>query len=507
MKSFIKIFIISTFFFSLIVSLPNKLFANNFKENIKKIRAEINRDNLDESMKLLGNIKVSSNDQQDQINLLFGDIYLKINKLTDAENFYQKAFITTNESVELLCFIGLSEVKLRQGKLAKAIDFAEKAIAINSDFIRPKILLANAKTRIGETEEALKILNDLYNNQNDNAEVNLAIAGYYSNFDDTNAAIEILEKYLKSQPTNIKVMNELGNLYWTIGNKNKALKYKSKVLKYYEFNKNKYKAKKIKNWILAVDPNFFKNKNIKGITSKKSEEYEEEEINNYEENKIIPHFEDFDFAANSGGSGFIVGDGKYVITNIHVIESAKRIAVRNGVGKVSNANVYKISKKYDLAILELKKPFPKEFSIKEKDFFDPKVGEDVLILGYPAAGLTFDFPTITEGIISKIFHGEGEGIFLTSATVNPGNSGGPVVNLDGKLIGVIYAGTNVAEVAKSTGIIETAMGFGISSEKIKEIFNYKKTISVQKANYSKAAIYEKMLPHVVNVATLKELEE
>ena len=131
----------------------------------------------------------------------------------------------------------------------------------------------------------------------------------------------------------------------------------------------------------------------------------------------------------------------------------------------------------------------------------------MLIIGYPAAGLTFDFPTITEGIISKVFHGEGEGIFLTSAIVNPGNSGGPVVDLNGKLIGVIYAGTNVAEVAKVTGVIETSMGFGIASNKINEIFNYKKSIPVKKASYSKAAIYEKMLPHVVNVATLRDLEE
>ena len=106
-----------------------------------------------------------------------------------------------------------------------------------------------------------------------------------------------------------------------------------------------------------------------------------------------------------------------------------------------------------------------------------------------------------------MFHGDTEGIFLTSATVNPGNSGGPVINLNGKLVGVIYAGTNVAEVFKHTGIMETAMGFGIASHKIKEIFEYEKSIPVKKANYSKAAIYEKMLPQVVNVATLIDLEE
>jgi|TARA_B100000959_G_scaffold162246_1_gene169914 tetratricopeptide (TPR) repeat protein len=493
--------------FFILINIPNNLLAKSFNEDIRKVRAEINRDNLEESIKLLGKISITSDIEKDEINLLFGDIYLKINKPQKAEEFYEKSFMTTNERIESLTFIGLAEVKLRQGQIDKAIDFAERSIAINSDFIRPKIILADAKTRIGETDEALDVLKDLYLNNKDSAEVNIAIAGYYSSFDDANSAIEILEKYLKSDPTNIKVMNQLGNLHWQIGNKDKALELKSKVLKHYEFSKNKYQAKKIKQWILTVDPNYFKKKQTKGIKPKQSKEYEEKEIDTYEENKIIPHFEDFEFASNAGGSGFVIGDGKYVITNIHVIYKAKKIAVRNGVGKVSNARVYDISKKYDLALLELEKPFSKEFSIDEKNFIDPRAGEDVLIIGYPAAGETFDFPTITEGIISKVFHGEGDGIFLTSATVNPGNSGGPVINLNGKLVGTIFAATDIKKVAEHTGIIETAMGYGISSNKINEIFSYKKNIPVKKANYSKSAIYEKMLPSVVNVVVLKDLEE
>ena len=335
----------------------------------------------------------------------------------------------------------------------------------------------------------------------------LQFAGYYSSFDDTNSAIEILEKYLKTEPTSIKVMDELGNLYWQIGNKDKALELKSKVLKHHEFNKNKYQVKKIKNWILSIDPNYFKKKQVKGFKAKQSEEYEKNEIDTYEENKIIPHFEEFEFADNSGGSGFIIGNGKYVVTNRHVIKGAKKIAVRNGIGKVSNARVHDVSRKYDLAILELEKPFPSEFAIDEKDFVDPRPGEDVLIFGYPDTGLTFDFPTITEGIISKVFHGEGEGIFLTSATVNNGNSGGPVINLNGKLVGVIYAKTHLSEIFKHSGELPSAMGFGITSNKINEVFKYKKSIPIKKAKYSKTAIYEKMLPHVVNVATLVDFKE
>ena len=232
--------------FFILINIPNNLLAKSFNEDIRKVRAEINRDNLEESIKLLGKISITSDIEKDEINLLFGDIYLKINKPQKAEEFYEKSFMTTNERIESLTFIGLAEVKLRQGQIDKAIDFAERSIAINSDFIRPKIILADAKTRIGETDEALDLLKDLYLNNKDSAEVNIAIAGYYSSFDDANSAIEILEKYLKSDPTNIKVMNQLGNLHWQIGNKDKALELKSKVLKHYEFSKNKYQAKKIK---------------------------------------------------------------------------------------------------------------------------------------------------------------------------------------------------------------------------------------------------------------------
>ena len=177
-----------------VLSTNHSLDANaaSFSTKINEIRKQINKDNVKEATRLLSTIKVATELEQDRVNLLFGDIYLKINKPHKAEEFYEKSFMTTNEKIESLAFIGLAEVKLRQGQIDKAIDFAERSIAINSDFIRPKIILAHAKTRIGEMEEALDILKDLYLNQKDNAEVNLAIAGYYSSFEDINLAIEIL---------------------------------------------------------------------------------------------------------------------------------------------------------------------------------------------------------------------------------------------------------------------------------------------------------------------------
>ena len=508
-----KINYIAVLFFLIIIIIPNNLSAKNFNEDIRNVRAEINRDNLELAINLLGKINVTSDIEKDEINLLFGDIYLKINKPQKAEEFYEKSFMTTNERIESLTFIGLAEVKLRQGQIDKAIDFAERSIAINSDFIRPKIILADAKTRIGETEDALNILKDLYLNYKDSAEVNLAIAGYYSSFEDVNSAIEILEKYLKSDPTSIKVMNELGNLYWQIGNKDKALELKSKVLKHHEFNKNKYQSQKIKKWILTIDPNYFKKKQTTGLKPKQSKEYEDNEIDDYEETKITPQYETIDFepCAKCGygsGTGFIIGDGKYVITNHHVINNAKKIAVRNGIGKVSYAKVYDISKKYDLALLELEKPYEKKYSIKSKYFVKPKTGEDVVAIGFPGIGIGYsqeaELPIITQGIISKVFQkGDFQGKFMTTIAINSGNSGGPIFNLKAQLVGIAYATTGMTKEEIEDllkGKQTTSFGLGIGSSKIKEVFGYTEASQIKEAKYSKEKIYQKTLPSVVFVA-------
>ena len=498
-KRFFKYSILA--FFLVFAFQSQIVLAASFDENLNKVRAEINRDNLNKAIKQLKKISISNENQQEQIDVLFGDIYLKINQPEKAEEFYQKGFFTSNQDIEALTLIGLAEVRLLQGRLDDAINYAEQSIRINSNKIRPKIILAIAKTRIGEGEEGIKILTELYINRK-NAEVALAISDYYSAFDDSKQAISILEEFIKREPNNIKILDQLASLYLFQGDQAKALEYKFKVLKYYEFNRNKKKAKESKSWILSVDPKYFdKPVKAKKIDDNKSKEYEEEEIDHYEDNKITPYYEDFNFAANAHGSGFIVGKGKYVITNHHVIDGAKRIAVRNGTGKTSGAKVAQISKDYDLAILELEKPYPKEFSISSKNFVDPKAGVDVISIGYPGIGITYEQPTITQGIISKVFDDE-LGIFLTTAAINAGNSGGPIFNLNGKLVGVSFAALDKKKILDEYGQIPTDMGYAIKSNMIKEVFEYKKSVPIKAAKYDKASIYEKMLPSIALVVVL-----
>ena len=496
LNRYLSFLVIVVFFFNI-----NYSYSKNFNENLRTIKAEINRDNLQNAIKLIKKIEINNENQQEKIDLLFGDIYLRINQIDKAEEFYQKNFFTTDEEIEAQTFIGLAEVRLAQGKLNDAIKYAELSTKINSNKIRPKIILAIAKTRLGEVDEGFELLNELYLNRKD-AEVALAISNYFSSFDETEKAIDILEEFIKRDPNNIKVLNQLASLHLFDGNKEKAIEYKMIVYKYYEFNRNKKKQKQAKSWILSVDPKYFdKPVKVKKNEKKEQEEYEEEEISNYEENKVTPNYEEFAFAPNGHGSGFVVGEGKFVITNHHVIEGSKRVAVRNGTGKVSEAKVVAFSKDYDLAILELSNPYPKSFAIDSKDFVKPKAGEDVISIGYPGIGITFEQPTITQGIISKVFDDE-MGIFLTTAAINSGNSGGPLFNLNGKLVGVSFAALDKKKWLDEEGQIPTDMGYAIKSNMIKKVFAHEDSVPVKSAKFNKASLYEKMLPSIALVVVL-----
>ena len=479
--------------------------AANFSESLINIREEINRDNLDEAINKLKNITVTSDIEQENINILFGDIYLKINQPQKAEEFYNESLFTSDDNIEALTFTGLSDVRLVQGRLDDAIKFAEESISINPNLIRPKIILAIAKTRLGDSESAYKILNDLYYNKK-NAEVSLALANYFIIFDEKDKAISILEDYLSSDPKNIKVVDQLANFYLMNGDEDKALEYKFRVLKYYEFNRNKKKLKETKSWILSVDPNYFdKPVKVRKKIKKENEDYQEEEINSYQNNQVVTNYEKFEFACTGWGSGFIVGKGKYVITNYHVINNASKIAVRNGLGKIRNAKVVDFSEKYDLAILKLDKNYHHTISLKDKTFKNPMPGDDVVTIGFPGIGETAWQPTITQGIVSKVFTDDDAypGTFMTTISINGGNSGGPIFDLNGNLLGVAYASLDklgwIKAALKEELKIPTDMGYAIQSRMINKIFEYKQNKKYKNKKYSRAELYQKMLPSVVIV--------
>ena len=106
---------------------------------------------------------------------------------------------------------------------------------------------------------------------------------------------------------------------------------------------------------------------------------------------------------------------------------------------------------------------------------------------------------ITQGIVSKIM--EEKGIFLTTAAVNSGNSGGPIFNLNGKLVGISFASVNKEAFLKKFNISVTDLGLGISSSMIK-----KGNFGCQTFANKKGSV-EAVLVHLGNAVTLRSTTE
>jgi len=135
-----------------------------------------------------------------------------------------------------------------------------------------------------------------------------------------------------------------------------------------------------------------------------------------------------------GGSGWIAwkqGDATYVITAAHVVEGFDQVKLRRK-NLSWNGRVVKTDETNDLALIKVLKPVGPALWQSPQTTIAPVAGDQVIIVGSPY-GLE---GTVTTGIISRITYNR----IQTDAAANPGNSGGPVVNREGLVVGILVAG-------------------------------------------------------------------
>lgn len=166
--------------------------------------------------------------------------------------------------------------------------------------------------------------------------------------------------------------------------------------------------------------------------------------------------------ANALGSGFFISADGYVITNNHVIDGADEITVITQAGEEYGAEVIGIDPQTDIALLKV--------DVKDHDYIEfgdntkSRVGDWVVAIGNP-----FGFGgTVTAGIISAsgrdINAGPYDDFIQIDASINRGNSGGPLFNLEGKVIGV-----NTAIISPNGGSI--GIGFAVPSSTVKPVID------------------------------------
>jgi len=164
--------------------------------------------------------------------------------------------------------------------------------------------------------------------------------------------------------------------------------------------------------------------------------------------------------ANGTGTGFKIASQDYVITNYHVIRGSKTVAIEDHKHNRYLAKVAMVNPEVDLAFLEVEGLKDKKGLIKIDPDYTIKNMQTVYINGFPF-GMPF---TVTEGIVSSVNQPmHGRNYVQTDAAVNPGNSGGPMLDENGILVGVTTSKFTEAD----------NVGFGIQhTDVIKQINEY-----------------------------------
>jgi S1-C subfamily serine protease len=177
------------------------------------------------------------------------------------------------------------------------------------------------------------------------------------------------------------------------------------------------------------------------------------------------------------GSGFFIDEQGHLLTNNHVIEGAVSITVHTYSGNSYAAKVVGSDRLTDLAVLKIDAPSDEIWPLTLADYDTVRVGQKAIVLGSPyATGTSLGLdrsPTTTTGIISAkdrslpiesetkpgVNEYTIENLIQTDAAVNPGNSGGPLLNSSGEVVGVV------------TAIMDSAsgIGFAIPSEVVEQV--------------------------------------
>lgn len=162
----------------------------------------------------------------------------------------------------------------------------------------------------------------------------------------------------------------------------------------------------------------------------------------------------------SCGTGCIIEENGIILTSAHVLEDGRDILVTTSNGQDYKASVIKkLGENKDIALLKISTPYPLK-TVKLGDSEKIKVGDKVYALGNP-----FGFSgTFTQGIVSRIDFAKNR--IQTDAAINPGSSGGPLLNKKGEIIGI-----NQAIYNPDNNISNIGIGFAIPINSVKDYLN------------------------------------
>jgi S1-C subfamily serine protease len=189
---------------------------------------------------------------------------------------------------------------------------------------------------------------------------------------------------------------------------------------------------------------------------------------------------------STSGSGFFVSRLGHVVTNEHVVRGCKSFTVGDNANSRVRASLVGADKRNDLALLKLSstsmasaetKSLIRKLGIRVIPLSyngllrseDVELGESLLVAGYPYGEVFSDTIKVTTGIVSAILGiGDDSAQFQLDAAVQPGNSGGPIYDENGNIVGVVVAQLNKMKMAKTIGSMPENVNFGIKASTVRQ---------------------------------------
>ncbi len=198
--------------------------------------------------------------------------------------------------------------------------------------------------------------------------------------------------------------------------------------------------------------------------------------------------------SNALGSGFVISEDGYIVTNNHVIDGADEISIEFFSGKTLDAKLIGTDPKTDIALLKVESDAPLPF-VNFGDSNVMRVGDWVMAMGNPL-GQGF---SVSAGIVSarnRELSGTYDDFIQTDAAINRGNSGGPLFNMDGQVIGV-----NTAILSPNGGSI--GIGFSMASNVVSKVVQQLKDFGETRRGWLGVRIQD-VTPDVAEAMGLKD---
>ncbi len=465
---------------------------------------------------------------QDQV--LMGLIYLELSQPAKAFSFFEKVWFSST-NLDHIAAAGMARSELMLGNLAQALELAESAYKSNPDEPMTKLALASVLSQLLQHSRSDKLFEEAIQ---ESRQSTLAGRMYASALQRRSQLVEaetMLKQTLIRQGEDGPTLVLYSDLLWDMGKFEEALELRVRAEVLFRKAGNIIMAEEALAWMnveavatirkivkpksptvdrivvaqLKDEPSetaaYTKTDSSEGVSEQSASEAKPGRRAFSPRLQPEPIIFD-DTLPVVTGSGIILNDGYWILTNKHVVENIEYAIVRNGLGEVRDAEEVFIAENDDLAVIVLSEPFDEAYSFDVNEFEAVDVGTDVFVIGYPMSAIFGSLhPTITTGIVSNPFgFGEQDGEFQMTTKINSGNSGGPVFNEFGKIVGVATARLNRAEIFKDEGVIADGISVGVTSARALKFLNQavgEIDPNAQSYRYTASELYKYMRSGVV----------